>query len=352
MTRVAVVGAGVIGLVCADELVHRGHDVTVHDATPGGGATRAAAGMLSPLGEAWFGESALFALGLASARMWPELARRWGTAADIDLRQRGTVLVGLDRDDLGQVRRTAGAAAEFGAEVEELSRHRLRTLEPGLSTRVAGGVWLPEDHQVNPRRVVRRLLERLGARVVREHVEPSAVRAEIVVDARGAGAGLPGTRRVRGEILRLRGDLPIERVLRARVQGDPVYLVPRADGEVALGATERDLDGEPVPTVEGVARLLDSARRLFPGIDRAEVLEVLARDRPGTADNGPLIGWWQDRIVAAGHHRGGVLLAPVTAHAVAELIAGHPVPETLRAFAPDRFTTRDIDGRDPRWRSP
>ncbi|MDP3968864.1 MAG: glycine oxidase ThiO [Nocardioides sp.] len=357
--RVVVLGGGIVGLACADELVHAGHDVTVLDPSPGGGASRAAAGMLAPGGEAWFGEEPLLRLGLDSAARWPayaaDLERRSGHR--VDLRATGTLLVGCDHDDLTEVRRTAALLEQHEVVVEDLDRRELREREPTLTSRVAGGAYLPHDHQVNPRRVTTALLHLLGPRVRHQRGATTGdgvrlddgthLTADVVVLA--TGTGMPGTRPVRGEIVRARTDDPPRRVVRAQVHGDRVYVVPRADGEVVIGATveEHAPAQQPLPTLGGTARLLENARTLLPGLERAELLEVLARDRPGSPDNGPLIGPWTGsdgtRVLAAGgHHRGGVLLAPVTAAAVRAYVEETAVPEVARPFTPDRFDQRGV----------
>jgi glycine oxidase len=170
--------------------------------------------------------------------------------------------------------------------------------------------------------------------------------ADAVVAATGTRLH-PGTgsahlvRPVRGEIVRARLPevLAPPRTVRASVHGTAVYVVPRAGGEVVIGATTEEHAGVPVATVGGVSRLLDAARTLLPHLDRAELVEVLARDRPGTPDNGPLIGPSPvpGLHLAAGHHRGGVLLAPVTARAVRSHVEGGAVPSAAVPFHPGRF---------------
>ena len=363
--RVAVLGGGIIGLACADELVRAGHRVTVLDPAPASGATRAAAGMLAPAGEAWFGEEALLRLGIESAARWPAYAASLESRAgiDVDMRSTGTLVVACDQDDLAEVRRSAALVAAHGVSVEELGRREARRREPTLGPRVAGAVHLPDDHQVNPRRVAAALLAVLGDRVCRQaavgvcdggvRLEDGALlTADVVVLATGS-AGVPGVRPVRGEIVVARSQDPPRRVLRARVHGERVYVVPRAGGEVVVGATEEEhpaVAGGPRPTLGGLARLLAAARTLLPGLETAEVLEVLARDRPGSPDNGPILGPAPGAssiegaagagvrvIIAGGHYRGGVLLAPVTAAAVRAYVDGTAVPEPARPFAPDRF---------------
>ncbi len=297
--RVRVLGAGVVGLACADELVRRGHEVEVVDPAPGGGASYAAAGMLAPTAEVWHGEEALLDLGLRSLALWPAAARRWGVA----LRTGGTLLVGRDDADLQQVERQAALLARLGRPVDVVGGRAARSLEPRLGTGIAGAALLPDEGSVAPRAVVAALLDRHRARLL---PAPSAAPADRTVVATGiAATGL--VRGVRGEILRLRSDDPPERTVRGWVHGEPVYVVPRADGEVVVGATSEEHDAPPVVTAGGVRRLLDAACRLLPGLDRAELLEATARDRPATADNLPLVGpagpRWSAGRADRGHDR-------------------------------------------------
>ena len=331
---IRVLGAGIVGLAVAEELIGRGHHVEVVDPAPGSGASYAAAGMLSPGGELWHGEREFFRLGRESARLWPAYARRLG----VPLHDRGTLLAAADHGDLQQVERQLALLARHGEAARLLDRTEVRGEEPLLG-RVVGGALLTDDHSVDPRAVVAALLGRVP--VV---PEPSPAVAEVTVVA--TGASLPAAydrlrglvRPVRGEILRLRvtpEELP-RRTVRAWVGGEEVYVVPRLSGEVVVGATSEEHDEPPVVTVGGVARLLDAARRLMPGLDRAELVEATARDRPGTPDNLPLVGptGREGEVLAAGHFRHGVLLAPLTALLVADhLETGRVEP----ALDPRRF---------------
>ena len=323
-STIRVLGAGIVGLAIADELLRRGHEVEVIDPAPGSGASFAAAGMLTPTGELWHGEEAVHRLGRASASLWPDFAARLG----VPLRTGGTLLVAADHGDRQLVDRQVALARAIGEPVVELGRRELVGHEPRLG-RVVGGALLPDDHSVDPRAVVAALLERVPVVAA-----PSARDPAVTVVA--TGTALPPAysalvRGVRGEILRLHadsGDLP-DRTVRAWVHGEQVYVVPRAGGEVVVGATQQEHAGAPVVTVEGAWRLLDSARRLLPGLDRAELVEATARDRPGTRDNLPLIGPTHEPgvVLAAGHFRHGVLLAPLTAQLVADhLEHGHVEP--------------------------
>jgi glycine oxidase len=342
--RVRVLGAGIVGLACADELLRRGHVVTVVDPSPGRGASWAAAGMLSPAGELWHGETALFRLGRDSAALWPDFAARLG----VPLLATGTLLAAADAGDLQEVDRQLGLLEAAGVRARSLSRRELAAHEPRLG-RAAGGALLPDDHSVDPRAVVAALLSRVS--VVEERAPASVSKPPTPCDATvvATGVRLPEpfrhlVRPVRGEILRVRTDDPPGRTVRGWVHGEQVYVVPRAPrhgaAEVVVGATSEEHDDPPVATVGGVARLLDAARRLLPGLDRAELTEAIARDRPGTADNLPLVGpsGVAGVVLAAGHYRHGVLLAPLTARLVADHLETGAVDETVdpRRFAPLR----------------
>lgn len=332
--RIRVLGAGIVGLACAEELLGRGHAVEVVDPAPGTGASHAAAGMLSPAGELWHGEADLFRLGAASAALWPSYAERLG----VPLHATGTLLAGADAGDVQEIDRQVELLARSGIAAEALTRRELQAREPALG-RVVGGALLPDDHSVDPRAVVAALLERVP-------VVPTRSATEVDVTVIATGARLPApyadlVRPVRGEILRVRtADAP-GCTVRGLVHGEPVYVVPRAGtDEVVIGATSEEHDAAPVPTVEGVFRLLEGARALVPGLDRAEFVEAIARDRPGTRDNLPLIGSVDDGVVlAAGHYRHGVLLAPLTARFVADHIE---TGATDPAVDPRRFSRQEV----------
>ena len=311
--RVRILGAGIIGLSCADELTRRGHEVVVVDRDPARGASYAAAGMLSPSAEVWHGEETLLDLGLRSLALWPEYAARLGTR----LHTAGTLLVGSDQGDLQQVERQCSLLRSRGVEVAVRHWRELRRREPMLGPRVAGGAWLGDDRSVDPREILTALLAR--TRVVAQSSSPG----DVTVVATGARLPAPFAdlvRGVRGEILRARCDSLPAHTIRGWVHGDPVYVVPRASGEVVIGATSEEHDAAPAVTLGGVAALLQAARALVPGLDRAEFTEAIARDRPGTPDNLPLVGPSEVHgvVVAAGHFRHGVLLAPLTARLVAD----------------------------------
>ncbi len=346
VTEVVVVGGGIIGLSIAWRCLHRGLTVTVHDNGGDDGAWYAAAGMLAPAGEAGFGHQALTELMVDSAARWPgfaaELERETGINVGYDTV--GTLSVALTADDLAEARRLWEYRRAQGLGVNPLLPSALRMVEPALSPRLRGGAHAPDDRQVDPRRVVAALRVALGSAIVRNRVAtdavgPGAAGAAVVIAAGAGTAALTGlpVRPVKGLVLRLRGEPGLLRhVVSGWADGRHVYLVPRADGEVVVGATQEERRDATV-TAGQVLDLLKAATDLVPELGECELVETLVRHRPATPDNAPLLGAHRGVVVAAGHHRNGVLLAPVTADLIAELVAtGKPAP-LLDAFAPGRF---------------
>ncbi|WP_433215696.1 glycine oxidase ThiO [Microtetraspora malaysiensis] len=361
---VVVVGGGVVGLSAAWRAVRGGLSVAVVDPDPGAGASHAAAGMLAPVSEVTYTEEPLLRLGLASLERWPsfrdELQEESGV--DIDYRAEGTLEVAYGPDDMSYLEDLAAFEETLGLPVERLTGRECRKFEPMLSPSVRGGLLAAGDAWVNPRLVMRALqaaFERAGGTLVRDRVtelvvdgdEARGVRlasgeertADRVVIAAGSWSaslapGLP-VRPVKGQILRLRGPKDfLSRCVRGKVHGSPAYLVPRGDGEITLGATVEELGFDDRVTAGGVYELLRDARELVPGITELELAETTVGFRPGTPDNLPLIGPAVARgvIAATGHHRGGVLLAPVTAEAVTAFLTGGDVPDAVRSCDPER----------------
>ncbi|MGJ6961435.1 glycine oxidase ThiO [Streptosporangium sp. G11] len=341
-----VVGGGVIGLSVAWRAATRGLRVAVADPAPASGASHAAAGMLAPVSEVTYTEEPLLRLGLASLERWPAFAAELADASghDLDYRTDGTLDVAFGSDDLAALDDLAAFTAKLGLPAERLTGRECRRLEPMLAPAVRGGLLAGGDAWVDPRKVTTALLaalERAGGALVRARAAEllttsgtatgvrlatgETVGADLVILAAGAWSGslegvppeaLPPVRPVKGQIMRLRSPAPIlRRCVRGVVHGSHVYLVPRGDGETVLGATQEEMGFDTRVTAGGLWELLRDARELVPGVTELEVAEVAAGLRPGTPDNLPLIG---PTIVpglrlATGHHRGGVLLAPLTA---------------------------------------
>ncbi|MFD6697782.1 MULTISPECIES: glycine oxidase ThiO [unclassified Microbacterium] len=363
--RIIVVGAGIIGLASASELLRRGHEVTVFDPDPVAGASRAAAGMLAPTTEFAWGQDVLHPLLADAAGRYPAFiaALEGRTGLRTGHRRTATLALGVDAADRETL---AELAARRGAAVRRITGSQARELEPALAPAVSGGLLVPDDHQVDPRRVAAALLAELGSRVRLEAVaaverEAGSERATGVRTASGeradadevlVAAGLGATRidgvpplplrPVWGDILRLRvpdGIRPLlTHTVRGLVRGSAVYLVPREDGELVLGATVREGGVEGVQA-GGVLALLRDAERILPGVAECEIAEVLARARPGSPDAVPLLGRVAPGlVVATGFDRHGVLLTPLAAELGADLIEGRGVaPAVSAAMDPFRF---------------
>lgn len=371
-TDVAVVGGGVIGLACAWRSARRGLEVTVLDPAPGMGASWAAAGMLAPLGEASPNESELFPLATDSLSRWPAFAAdlEADSGAVVGLRREGTLAVAFDEDDRRHLADVLDRATSFGLSSDWLAGRACRRLEPALHPRVRGGFEIPSDLQVDNRAVIRALVavveattslrreavtELLPGDRGRPHrlltTSGEVVEADRVVLATGAAsspiAGIPEAcrppvRPVRGDIARLKGDPDaplLNRVIRAHVEGCFVYLVPRRNGEVVVGATSEEGGYRIESRAGAVHELLHGALAVVPALSELELVEVIARLRPATPDNAPVIGpsALEGLIVATGHYRNGFLLGPVTADAVVAALVGESGPMSATPFTPARF---------------
>lgn len=384
---VVVIGAGVIGLAIAWELVRAGRDVRVVDPEPATGATHAAAGMIAPISEERLTEPALHALAVASSARYPEFVASLPGACGYE--DAATLLVAVDDADR---RMLDDIAARHPSRVEALTTREVRRLEPLIGPR-ASAVRRAHEHRVDPRALAARLREALGDRVVRaratgirhaDQAEPSspatgvhldgggvlAAREVVVAAALGAAglAGLPIDARMRpvyGDILRL--SVParlrpfLAHTVRASVRGASVYLVPRRDGTVVVGATQREHGGAEV-SAGGVHELLRDAATVVPAVLELSLREATARARPVTPDNAPLLGRVAPGLImATGFGRHGVMLAPIAAAVVAGLAGGAAgdaldgagragaafadvLPSVLEAFRPDRFTSASGPG--------
>ncbi|HSA52760.1 MAG TPA: glycine oxidase ThiO [Yinghuangia sp.] len=377
-----VIGGGVIGLAIAWRAAVRGLSVTVVDPAPGRGASHAAAGMLTPVSELQYGEEALLRLNMDSADRYAAFAAELEEASGLPSGYRacGTLAVALDADDRAVLKELHAFQERLGLASTWLTSRECRRLEPMLSPAVSGGLHVEADHQIDNRRLVVALLaacERAGVAVVRRRVaelvtdaeratgvrldDGTALTAAQVVLAAGCETNrlpglppgvVPAIRPVKGEILRLR--VPeayapfLSRNVRGVVKGGSMYLVPRADGELVIGATEHELD-DTVVTAGGVYELLRDAHELVPGITELPLVETHAGLRPGSPDNAPVIGATAlpGLIAATGHYRHGILLTPVTAEAVAELLTDGTVPDIVRPWGPLRFALGDASGGRP-----
>jgi glycine oxidase len=368
---VVIAGGGVIGLSAAWLAARDGLEVAVVDPSPGTGASWAAAGMLAPVTEVHYNEEALLELNLRAAEAWPGFAAEIerATGLEVGYRPCGTLAVAADAGDRAVLEDLHRFQLELGLASTWCTAADCRRLEALLSPRIRGGILVPGDHQADPRRLVAALVaacEGAGVTLVANRVERvltegdrvagvscpdgSEILAGSVVLAAGAWTraigglppgAIPPIRPVKGQILRLRfpPDLPLpDRNIRGIVKGSSLYLVPRLDGELVCGATVEERGEDTSVTAGAVYTLLRDAQTILPALAEAELVETGAGLRPGTPDNAPYLGRGvvDGLVIASGHYRNGILLAPLSASVVASLLAGKPVPAWAEPFSPTR----------------
>ncbi len=388
MPDVVIVGAGLVGLGIAWRSAQAGLDVTLVDPAPGGGASHAAGGMLAPVTEAHYGEEALLALNLRSSMSYPSFVAELEdlTGVSTGYRVCGTLAVGFDADDMAVLDELHAFQRSLDLEVDRLTSRECRRLEPQLAPAIRGGLLVPGDHQVDPRALARALLaatDRAGVSLRRERAAEilfaddtvrgvrmaggDTITSAAVVIAAGAWSGqlagvpddaIPTIRPVKGQILRLRARPAhppvLSHTLRAIVRGAGCYLVPRIDGELVLGATVEEQGFDTTVTAGAAYELLRDARAALPSITELPLVETTAGLRPGSPDNAPLIGpsALPGLVVATGHYRNGVLLTPITAAAVADLLQTGQLPATVTPFSPQRFARAHRTSGTPEGATP
>ena len=392
---VAVVGAGIIGLGIAWSLVCAGRSVCIIDRDPAMGATRAAAGMLAPVSEYHYQEEELLELTLRSARLYPDFARTLAEGGrETGYRCTETLLVGVDSGDRQALRDLYEKQLSYELPVRPMTIRELRAQEPLLSPRLSAGYRVADDRQVDPRILAASLLDALAdpashagntsferrpaKRLLHEHPDDSssrvvgiqfddgdAIGADEVIVANGLAAGdlhgiprglsLP-LRPVFGDIIRITVPENLRPLLnatvRATVHGNPVYIVPRSDGTAVIGATQRETGTSRV-SARGIFELLRDAQEVLPAVAEADIAEVMARARPATPDNKPLLGrvrhpdgsYIAGLIIATGFFRHGVLLTPVAADICQRLVDGTNDSQ-WEPFRPDRFRLSSASSKE------
>jgi glycine oxidase len=374
---VVIAGGGVIGTAIAWRAAAAGLDVALVDPEAGDAASLVAAGMLAPVSEALFGEGALLRLNLLAVRRFGSFAAELedATGHQVGLRREGTLAVAYDPGDYAALIRLTAFRRSAGLKAEELDSRACRALEPFLAPDVHGGVLFADDWSVDNRRYATTLRDAARSakvRCIRDRVLEVRVRggracgvrladggdidaAQVVVAAgswSGAVGGLPDALRgvvrpVKGQLLRLHhpAGLPpvLGRTLRAIVRGTDVYLVPRADGEVVVGATSEERGPDRTVTAGAVHDLLHDAMSVLPVTSELILAETCAGLRPGTPDNGPVVGRCgpDGLLLATGHYRNGILMSAVTADAAVALLAGQTPAQEWEPFTPQRFTGED-----------
>jgi glycine oxidase len=342
---VIVIGAGIIGLATAWELRKRGLSVLVLErGEPGREASHAAAGML--VGEGAENPPALRPLALASARMYPEFVHQIEDESEnkVDLRSEGTLLVGQEGHHSSS---------------NTLSKPEIERLEPELASG-SNPVIRIEERSVDPRALTAAVLQAClhrgvvvssGEQVTSVNVSDRRVRgvttpktnysAPRVVNCAGAWSGqfppykFP-TRPVKGQMLAV---ISRRNLVRHVLRSPKVYIVPRSDGRILIGATVEEAGYDKRVLPDTIHRMYHEARELVPGLAEAKMHEDWAGLRPGTPDGLPILGSTETPgyYVATGHFRDGILLTPITALLMTQVLTGETPAADLRAFSVERF---------------
>lgn len=366
---VLIVGAGAIGCALARELALRGARVTVVErAEPGAEASSAAAGLIAPQAEG-LPPGPFFDLAIASRALYPRWSEDLARETGIDVGWRRTGILRCDLSGAADFARFEWQR-EAGLALEEADSSRIAEITAGLASAEARrGIFFPDDGIVDPRRLTRALwlsaeahgVAFVNGTTVRRFVlsdgrcraietDRGVFEADCVVDAAGAWAAFdPQTAPVpvspvRGQIVDLR---PEEPLLPCVVESEDVYLVPRPDGSLLVGATEENAGFCKEVTAQGVRTLLDAACRLVPSLSRARFAGAWAGLRPGSPDGWPILGasGVPGLLFATGHFRNGILLAPVTAQWMADAALGHSA-RAIDPFSAARFARPE----EPRWK--
>jgi glycine oxidase len=367
---VVIIGAGAIGTAVAWRCAQRGLRVTLVDPEPARGAWSTAAGMLAPITELHYTETPLLRLSRDSLARYPSFVAEVeeGSGLPVGFLPCGTVAVAWDGADLAALRDQHAFSAQLGIDAQLLTGRELRELEPAVAAGLPGALYAPGDHQVDPRLLHAALFEAARRRGVRVVAAAGSVRitgsratgvelpdgtdlpaGQVVVAAGAWSTGVAGVptehaapvRPVKGQTLRLRlpGPPRLTRVLRGAVKGSPIYVVPRADGRLVVGGSSEEAGFDLTPRAGAVYELLRDAQSVLPELSEAVLEEVSTGLRPGSPDNAPIVGpaGVDGLIHATGHYRNGILLTPVTADGIAQLITDGALPDVLVPFAPNRF---------------
>ncbi|MFP4227716.1 MAG: glycine oxidase ThiO [Salinivenus sp.] len=366
---VSIVGGGTIGLATGFELARQGVSVTIFEKEQAGrGTSWQAAGMLAPDTEIGFEELDLYALNRESRRRWAGFAERVETASGrtVDYRTEGTLIVADDRDSAEALRRRYEFQRGQGLSVEWLTGEEAREIEPFLAPGLSAAVYSPGDHQVDNRRLMDALRTAFTSAggTLYEHTPIDAVipdsdrpavrtedgervDADRVIVAAGVWSrdldGLtpdaePPVRPVKGQMIQLRRKRPFD--LQHVVRGPEAYLAPKSSGRLVVGATSEEMGFDTTVTAGGLYELLEGAWEVVPGILDLPVDETWAGLRPASRDHAPLLGpsGAPGIIMATGHYRHGILLTPVTAEEIAQLVRTGETSEWLEPFSPLRFS--------------
>ena len=373
--KILIIGGGVIGLGIGWQLAKAGSAVTIYERGQAGrGASWAAGGMLGPIAEAHSDELTLLKLSNQSLARYPEWAEELETETGMSIgyRAEGTLIIAIQPEETYQLEHTYAFQQDLGLHVEWLTGQEAREIEGALSPYVTAAIRCETDHQVDNRLMAQALERAYQGRggvlhqntavesIVIENGTATGIQtqdgfqeADVCILAAGSWSGgiaglpdaiIPPVRPVKGQMLALRmqDGVILKNVIRtiSTRYPMPVYLVPRIDGRLVVGATTEELGFDTELTVGGIYELLHGACEAVPGLYRLPLIETWTGLRPGSSDNAPILGETpvKNLIYATGHYRNGILLTPITAYEIANLILTGETSETIAPFQLDRFS--------------
>jgi glycine oxidase len=359
---VVIVGGGIIGCAIAFELAKAGaRPLVLERAEVGAEASSGAAGLLTAQSHS-DEPDALFELKIVSRGLYPDLAREFLERVDVDieLRELGHLVPAFAAEDAAAIRSRIAWQAARGLPAEWLDERAARAFEPGLSPQAQGAGWFPLDHHVNNTAVTqafavaaRRLggqvrtgctvvdLCRQGDRITGVRTATETVAAPLVVLAAGAWSGdFAEAASIPVPVGPAKGQIVVARLPRPATHTTvhaETYSIPRASGEHILGSTVEFVGFDKGTTPEGIAAISAETTRAVPALKDAEMVASWGCLRPATPDGMPLLGPVRPGLIlATGHFRNGILLAPITGKLIAEAVLTGRVPARLSAFRPDR----------------
>jgi len=371
--KIIIIGGGIIGLSLGWQLAKKGKDVEILErGKAGGSASWAAAGMLAPQAEMGFEDIEMFNLCRKSLEMYPVFVNELyeDSGIKVEVEKTGCILPAFDRDDAERLRRLYDFREKIGLAVVWLTGSEAREIEPFLSPKCTGAIWIEDDAQINNRRLLEALkiaFEKKGGKLYEEHpadminIENGAVtginiqgydmESDTVVLAAGAWSKqieglpenlLPPVRPVKGQIinLRLNDSCKVTKVVRA----PDVYLLPKSDGRLVIGASNEEMGYDTNPTAGEIFRLLERAWEAVPSVYDLPIESIEAGLRPGSRDHMPIIGDCDVKglYFATGHYRNGILLTPITAFELSKWIVTGEKSDYLKDFQISRFYKEEV----------
>ncbi|MCE2502753.1 MAG: glycine oxidase ThiO [Chlorobi bacterium] len=369
-TDICVIGGGIAGLTSAYALIRRGVGVAVVESgTIDSSTSTVAAGMLAPLVEARLEEREIVEFGLEALLYWKNFASELEAEAEmkIDYRSEGTLVVGVERDHIGMIRHLYEEQTELGLPAETITNYEGRKLEPYLSPTLSEGLFSPNDHQVDNRLLMQALYNVCAkgsvqifegcsqSRIDHEKGEgwwyrsdKIEVQAKSLVVATGASLKVLSdvapelsrlVRPVKGQVVRL--DQSETHVLDHVVRTPEVYLVPKSDGTLVIGASSEDRGFDKAVRLGPLYETLQAAWETVPVLYELPVIETSVGFRPASIDHAPIIGQtsYEGLYLATGYYRHGILFAPLGGDLLANHILDGTIDERIKPFSPERFNS-------------